>query len=98
MYEVLVMFWTSRVRRRGKGTICWFRIFVFQEQHLKFGVVPMGSCLSYCVEKMPEDSLGVLLSHPSVCVSLPFVCCIPGSHRGGNASIFCGLWVLCSAV
>lgn len=100
--EVLVMFCTGRVRRRGKGDVCWGLFgffFVLQEEHLKFGVVPMGSCLLYWAEKMPEDSLGMmLLSHSSVCISMPLACCLPGSHRGGNASIFCGLGpVLCSS-
>lgn len=94
--EGLVMFW---VRRRGWGLFVALEFFfVLQEENLKFDVVAMGSCLSHWAEKIPEDSLGMLLSHSSVCINMPFVCCLPGSHRGGNASIFCGLGlVLCSS-
>lgn len=72
--ERLVMFWIGRVRRRGKGALCWFGFFVLQEEYLKFVMVPMESCLSYWVEKMPEDSLGMLLSHPNVCVLACYLC------------------------
>lgn len=97
LQEGLVMFWTGGVEGEERGLFVG-GFFVLQEEHLKSGVVPTGSCLSYWAGKMPEGSEGMLLSRSSVCISMLLVCCLPGSHRGGNASIFCGLaLVLCSS-